>query len=65
MVEEGINGFVVSDRNVDDFETRLRQLLEDSSLRQTMSHKSRELLLKHFTINNMVDAVLRIYTSVL
>jgi glycosyltransferase involved in cell wall biosynthesis len=65
MVEEGINGFVVPDRNVDDFEERLRRVLENSSLRQTMSRKSRELLLKNFTINNMVDAVLGVYTSVL
>ena len=65
MVEEGTNGFVVPDRDIGAFEERLRRLAEDRTLRKTMSQKSRELLLKKFTITGMVDAVVGIYAAVL
>ena len=65
MVEEGVNGFVVPDRNVSRLVEKLSVLLNDESLRKSMAVKSRERLLRRFTIATMVDTVEQIYLSVL
>ncbi|HTK83194.1 MAG TPA: glycosyltransferase family 4 protein [Bacteroidota bacterium] len=63
MVSEGVNGFVVPDRNPDALGERLRALLQDEDLRQSMSRKSRELLLNRFTSGKMLETILGVYAS--
>lgn len=65
MVEEGVNGFVVPDRSPLQLADRLHDLIRQPELRKKMARRSRERLLKHFTISAMVDAIEQIYNSLL
>ena len=65
MVEEGLNGFVVPDRDASAIAQKLSILLSDEYLRQSMAMKSRERLLQRFTLRSMVDHIEKIYFSVL
>jgi glycosyltransferase involved in cell wall biosynthesis len=64
MVEEGVNGFVVPDHSADALADRLRKLLVDISLRQSMAAKGHEYLLTRFTTRHMVDVVDQVYKDV-
>ena len=64
-VREGINGFVVRDRDARALAEKLRILLGDRSLRQAMGEQSRTYLLERFTTEHMVSSVENIYRSVL
>ena len=64
-VREGINGFVVPDRDGKALAARLRTLLGDRSLRETMGLESRKYLLERFTTERMVSAVESVYRDVL
>ncbi|MBI1803764.1 MAG: glycosyltransferase family 4 protein [Ignavibacteriae bacterium] len=65
MVEEGVNGFVVPDRDHKALMEKLEMLLRDQSVRRGMGERSRHYLLRRFTTQNMVDAVENIYTRIL
>jgi len=64
-VREGINGFVVPDRNASAIAEKLRVLLANSSLREEMGKQGRNYLLERFTTTHMVTAVEEAYREVL
>lgn len=65
MVEEGLNGFVVPDRNVGALTEKLNVLLADGSKRVSMGRESRLLLLRRFTLTRMGDAIQSVYGGVI
>ena len=65
VIEDGVNGFLVS---VDDIETlskRLIALLESTALRETVGVASRETILRSFSIARSINEVLEVYRSYL
>ena len=64
-VREGINGFVVPDRNSDALAEKLLLLVNNFLLRESMGKASRKYLLERFTTEHMVVAVEAIYKNVL
>ncbi len=64
MVDEGVNGFVVEEKNTTLFAERLSRLLVDETLRRAMSQASRKRLLKLFTTGTMVDGIEKVYESI-
>lgn len=65
VIEDGVNGFLVS---VDDIETlskRLIALLESTTLRETVGVASRETILRSFSIARSINEVLEVYRSLL
>ncbi len=63
MIDEGVNGFVVEEKNTAVFAERLSRLLLDETLRRTMSQASRKRLLELFTTSTMVDGIERVYDN--
>lgn len=64
-VREGVNGFVVRDRDADAIAEKLMMLMQDHSLRHAMGKESRKYLLERFTTERMVSSVEEIYRNVL
>ena len=64
-VREGINGFVVSDRDPKALAAQLRILVRDRSLRRNMGTEGLKYLLERFTTERMVSAVESVYRNVL
>ena len=65
VIEDGVNGFLVS---VDDIETlskRLIALLESTTLRETVGVASRETILRSFSVARSINEVLEVYRSYL
>jgi len=65
MVQEGISGFLVPDRDPAQLAQQLNVLSRDAALRLEMAHQGRDLLLRRFTTKAMVDAVENLYSSML
>jgi glycosyltransferase involved in cell wall biosynthesis len=61
MVEEGVNGFAVKDRDEALFARELSKLLDDPALRASMGKAARELLMRKFTVAAMADGVEGVY----
>ena len=64
-VLEGVNGFVVPDRDAKALAQKLMLLAGNRSLCITMGKESRNYLLKRFTTEHMVSSVEQIYRNVL
>jgi glycosyltransferase involved in cell wall biosynthesis len=64
MVEEGVTGFAVPDRDERVFSVALERLLSDRPLRDSMGKKGRELMLKKFTSAVMASAVEEVYLTI-
>jgi glycosyltransferase involved in cell wall biosynthesis len=65
MVEEGVNGFVVNDRNPSLITDKIKVLLQDKELRKKMGDASLELLKSKFTVEIMTDSILQVYEKAL
>lgn len=65
VVQDGVNGFVVPDADLDQFVRRLEQLIVDASLYQTFARKARETVSEKFNIVNQAARVRAIYLSLL
>jgi len=65
MVRDGLTGFLVPERDTSELAQRLLSLSGDQILRRKMGRQGRELLLRQFTVNKMVDAVEKVYESTL
>jgi len=61
MVEEGITGFAVRDRDEKRFADALGRLLSDAALRESTGRLGRELMMKKFTSSVMASAVEEVY----
>ncbi len=64
-VDDGVNGFLIQPRDSDALADKLRILLLDSSLRETMGKKGREKAEKEFSLKKVVDKHIEIYNRVL
>ena len=64
-VREGVNGFIVPDRNAPALAEKIFVLVQDRSLREKMGKESHKYLLDRFTTEHMVSAVEEIYRKVL
>lgn len=65
MVEEGVNGFVVDDRNPALISEKLDTLIQNQELRMKMGNASLELLKRKFTVEIMTDSILNVYEKAL
>lgn len=61
MVEEGVTGILVKDRDPAALAAALARLLDDPALRRSMGEAARGLLLRKFTVKAMADGVERVY----
>ncbi len=61
MVEEGVTGFAVRDRDEEAFAGALGRFLSDAALRESMGRKGRELMMRRFTSEVMASAVEDVY----
>jgi glycosyltransferase involved in cell wall biosynthesis len=58
-LQDGQNGFLVPENDVNALRSRLLQLLEDDSLRERFSHHARSTILQRASIEGMFDGFLR------
>lgn len=65
MVEEGVNGFILDDKDVNGISEKLMVLCSDEKLRLNMGKKSCELMLKKFTVDIMAANIEKVYRKVL
>ena len=63
MVNDGVSGFIVPDKDPDALASSVNQLLADPARIASMGARSRELLLKRFTSAQMVDVVEGVYAG--
>jgi glycosyltransferase involved in cell wall biosynthesis len=63
MVREGINGFVVPDKDEAALAEKLDLLLGDPAMRARKAAQSRKFLLEKFTVARMVSEVEQVYSS--
>ncbi|NOS86785.1 MAG: glycosyltransferase family 4 protein [Ignavibacteria bacterium] len=65
MVEEGVNGFVLEDKDVKGISDKIMLLCGNEKLRKEMGKKSYELMLKKFTVDIMTANIEKVYRKVL
>jgi glycosyltransferase involved in cell wall biosynthesis len=65
MVQDGLTGFLVPERDVPQLAQSLSVLSGDPALRATMGREGRKFLLRQFTTDMMVSAIEKIYESAL
>ena len=61
MVEDGYNGLLAEVRNPEDLANKIKRLLDDDVLRETMGSNSRRRLLDHFSIESYVHNYMEEY----
>ena len=65
VVENGVNGFVVPDGDLDGLVRRLEQLIADAPLHQAFATSARETVSRKFNIVNQSKKVRSIYLMLL
>ncbi|HRE11462.1 MAG TPA: glycosyltransferase family 4 protein [Ignavibacteria bacterium] len=65
MVEDGVNGFVLNDKDVKSISEKLMLLCGDKKLRFEMGKKSFELMLRKFTVDIMAANIEKVYSKIL
>jgi len=65
MVEDGVNGFVLNDKDVKSISEKLMLLCDDKKLRFEMGKKSFELMLRKFTVDIMAANIEKVYSKIL
>lgn len=64
-VRDGDTGFVVAQGDAQGLQRRLKQLLEDPSLRVRMGQSGRERYERHFTLDHTIEKTLAVYRAVM
>jgi glycosyltransferase involved in cell wall biosynthesis len=64
IVAEGITGFLVSPGNVPEWTERLRPLLQDPTLAETMGQAGRQRALTHFSEDHRTDRFIELYRRI-
>ncbi len=64
-VIDGVNGFIVEKRNPEQIAKKIKFLIDNPDIRKHMGKKSRELYLKNFTEEKMVDNLSKAFLSVI
>jgi rhamnosyl/mannosyltransferase len=59
--QDGLTGFVAPARDASALARAVNRLLADSELRRSMGEEGRRRVLEHFTVDRMVDGVIRVY----
>ena len=62
MVEDGVNGFIVGDGRMDDYCSRLRTLMSNQDLRETMSRKGVQMV-DRFSAESVVPKWMELFES--
>ncbi|MBE2226882.1 MAG: glycosyltransferase family 4 protein [Ignavibacteria bacterium] len=65
MVEDGVNGFVLNNKDVKGISEKLMLLCGDKKLRFEMGKKSFELMLRKFTVDIMAANIEKVYSKIL
>lgn len=65
MVEEGVNGFVLEDKDVKGISDKLMLLCGDEQLRNEMGRNSYGLMLRKFTVDIMAANIEKVYRKVM
>jgi glycosyltransferase involved in cell wall biosynthesis len=65
VVDDGVNGFVIPDGDVDQLVGRLEQLIVDKALYRTFAERSRETVSRKFDIVKQAGKVREIYLTLL
>lgn len=63
LVKDGVNGFLVPYMNHDVFCDKIRLLINDDSLRYRMGEAGKEMALKNFSMEKMVNSMESLYMS--
>lgn len=61
VVENAENGYLIEPRDVNTLAVRLKQLIDNKSLRIEMGKKSREFAIRDFAIEKVVDLHMKLY----
>lgn len=64
-IEDGINGYLVEPRNVDQLSEKISCIILDLNLAKTMGLRGRERVEKEFTPLNHITQLLKLYNSIL
>lgn len=64
LIRENIDGFLVKPGDINSLKASLLKLINDNELRKNMGRESRENYRKNFTLDIMIDKVLRVYEEV-
>jgi glycosyltransferase involved in cell wall biosynthesis len=65
VIEDGVNGFLVSPKNPPELAEKVLCVLGDDALRLSMSRKAMETVQDRFSIKAMVKRVEEVYSTVL
>ena len=65
MVREGENGLLVPARNAQALSEALRCLIKNPELLAQMGHRSREIMLKDFSSEKVIDQTLGVYKELI
>jgi N-acetyl-alpha-D-glucosaminyl L-malate synthase BshA len=60
-IENGINGFIVPPKNVDELTKKLEILMDNEDLREKFGIKSLETVNKEFNINKKIEKLIEVY----
>jgi len=63
VVRAGVNGLLVPERNVEALASAIDQLVRNAPLRKAMGMRSREIAIREFSIDRVIDANLAVYRS--
>ena len=63
LVEDGKNGFLIFEENIEDFKQKITELLNNEDKRLTFEEHSKEIFEKHFNINKTIKDLETIYTN--
>ena len=64
-VDDGVNGFLISTKNVDALVEKLQLLIDNADLRQRMGKAAREKAEKEFSLDVVIDKHLSIYNELI
>lgn len=65
LVEDGVSGFLVSERNADELADRLAYLADHPEKWSEMGRRGRDKVLESFDINKLNDILVKIYSNLL
>ena len=61
QIENGINGYIVEPRNIDEFAKKTKELLIDAQQNKRFTKKSKHVLNKKFKLSNHVKQIINVY----
>ena len=65
LVEDGVSGFLVKERDVDSLTTRLSYLIDNPEIWPAMGRVGRKCVQKHYDINKLNDQLVNLYDRLL